>query len=146
MGTQSGTVLTYRFLASSVTWCPWQLLGRALVFATAPIERREKYYMHSPKFRLQSAYANPGTRPAAKIAQEQAKVRYFHRGYDHPFTLNELKDFYFKLRENWLIQHYPGIQYPFVHRQMIPEQTEDPLKVPLYEPLGKALVPGVKGH
>merc|ERR1719148_671267 len=41
-------------------------------FATAPMERREKYYMHSPKFRLQSAYANPGTRPAAKIAQEQA--------------------------------------------------------------------------
>merc|ERR1712232_656862 len=28
-------------------------------FATAPIERREKYYMHSPKFRLQTAYANP---------------------------------------------------------------------------------------
>merc|ERR1711862_778000 len=24
-------------------------------FATAPMERREKYYMHSPKFRLQSA-------------------------------------------------------------------------------------------
>merc|ERR1719321_60514 len=60
-------------------------------FATAPVERREKYYMHTPKFRLQSAYANPGTRPAAKIAQEQAKIRYFHRGYDHPFTVNEMK-------------------------------------------------------
>ena len=32
------------------------------------------------------------------------QVRYFYRGNDHPFTLNELKDFYFKLRENWLIQ------------------------------------------
>merc|ERR1719195_485018 len=110
-------------------------------FATAPIERREKYYMHSPKFRLQTAYANPGTRPAANIAQEQAKVRYFFRGYDHPFTLNELKDLYFKLRENWLIQHYPGIQYPFVYRQMIPEKTDEPLKVPLYDPIR----PG-KGH
>eukprot|EP00438_Fugacium_kawagutii_P011766 Skav222940 [mRNA] locus=scaffold1489:503418:516491:- [translate_table: standard] len=98
-------------------------------FSTAPMERREKYYMHSPKFRLQTAYANPGTRPAAKIAQEQAKVRYFYKGHDHAFTLNELKDFYFKLRENWLIQHYPGIQYPFVHRQLIPEKTADPLKV-----------------
>merc|ERR1711957_748272 len=36
-------------------------------FSTAPIERREKYYVHSGKFRLQTAYANPGTRPAAKI-------------------------------------------------------------------------------
>ncbi|CAK0805470.1 unnamed protein product [Prorocentrum cordatum] len=104
-------------------------------FATAPMERREKYYMHSPKFRLQTAYANPGTRPAAKIAQEQAKVRYFYKGHDHPFTLNELKDFYFKLRENWMIQHYPGIQYPFVYRQMCPEKTDEPLKVPIYEPL-----------
>merc|ERR1719169_120166 len=104
-------------------------------FSTAPIERREKYYMHSPKFRLQSAYANPGTRPAAKIAQEQAKIRYFHRGYDHPFTVNEMKDLFFKLRENWLIQHYPGIQYPFVHRQMNPAQFHEPLKVPLSDPL-----------
>eukprot|EP00746_Dinoflagellata_sp_MGD_P161693 gnl/MRDRNA2_/MRDRNA2_88929_c0_seq1.p1 gnl/MRDRNA2_/MRDRNA2_88929_c0~~gnl/MRDRNA2_/MRDRNA2_88929_c0_seq1.p1 ORF type:complete len:197 (+),score=25.93 gnl/MRDRNA2_/MRDRNA2_88929_c0_seq1:68-658(+) len=98
-------------------------------FSTAPIERREKYYMHSPKFRLQTAYANPGTRPAAKIAQESAKLRYFYRGHDHPFTVNELKDYYFKIRENWLIQAYPGIQYPFVYKQFIPEQTEEPLKV-----------------
>eukprot|EP00747_Dinoflagellata_sp_TGD_P164125 gnl/TRDRNA2_/TRDRNA2_183614_c0_seq1.p2 gnl/TRDRNA2_/TRDRNA2_183614_c0~~gnl/TRDRNA2_/TRDRNA2_183614_c0_seq1.p2 ORF type:complete len:200 (+),score=39.60 gnl/TRDRNA2_/TRDRNA2_183614_c0_seq1:68-667(+) len=104
-------------------------------FSTAPTERQEKYYMHSPKYRLQSAYANPGTRPAAKIAQEQAKVRYFHRGHDHPFTVNELKDFYFKLRENWLIQHYPGIQYPFVYRQMTPEKTQEPLKVHIEDPL-----------
>mmetsp|Transcript_94581 Transcript_94581/g.164098 ORF Transcript_94581/g.164098 Transcript_94581/m.164098 type:complete len:200 (-) Transcript_94581:84-683(-) len=105
-------------------------------FAAAPVERQDKYYMHSAKFRLQTAYANPGTRPAAKIAQETAKVRYFHKGYDHPFTVNELKDFYFKLRENWLIQHYPGIQYPFVHRQIKPAQTEEPLKVPISDPSG----------
>lgn len=53
---------------------------------------------------MQAAYANPGTRPAAKIAQEQAKLRYFYRGNDHPFSLNEQKDYYFKLRENLLIQ------------------------------------------
>ena len=64
--------------------------------------------MHSPKFRLQTAYVNPGTRPAAKIAQEQAKIRYFHRGYDHAFILIELKDFYCKFCENGLIQHSPG--------------------------------------
>jgi len=104
-------------------------------FSTAPIERQERYYMHSAKYRLQSCWANPGTRPAAKIAQEQAKVRYFYRGYDHPFTINELKDFYFKLRENYLIQHYPGVQYPFVHRQMCPSQTAEPLKVPLSDPI-----------
>ena len=101
--------------------------------------------------------AYQGTRPAAKIAQEQAKagicslasackhrksslifeacseVRYFYRGHDLAFTLTELKaqfriafeafrtqnlyrrffcfdlrmkDFYFKLRENWLIQYF----------------------------------------
>jgi len=111
------------------------------MFDTAPVERREKYYMHSPKFRLQSAYANPGTRPAAKISQEQAKIRYFHKGFDHPFTMNELKDFYFKLRENYLIQQYPGIQYPFVHRQIIPEKTNEPLWVHLDDPL-----PAGHGH
>ena len=34
--------------------------------------------MNSAKFRIQSAYANPGTRPAFKIAQEQAKLRYMY--------------------------------------------------------------------
>ncbi|CAD7932528.1 unnamed protein product [Amoebophrya sp. A25] len=104
---------------------------------TAPLERREKYYMNSAKFRMQTAYANPGTRPAAKIAQEQAKLRYYYRGNDHPFTLNETKDFYFKMRENYLIQEYPGVQYPFVYRHMMPEEVDDPLKVDLY-PLPQA--------
>lgn len=99
---------------------------------TAPVERQEKYYMHSGKFRLQTAYANPGKRPAAKIAQEQAKIRYFYVGNDEAYTLNEMKDYFFKLRENYLIQAYPGVQYPFVYRQMMPGSTDDPLKVDLY--------------
>eukprot|EP00397_Hematodinium_sp_SG-2012_P034171 GEMP01036610.1.p1 GENE.GEMP01036610.1~~GEMP01036610.1.p1 ORF type:complete len:194 (+),score=39.99 GEMP01036610.1:53-634(+) len=101
-------------------------------FDSAPVERREKYYMHSPKFRLHTAFVNPGTRPAAKISQEQAKIRYFYKGFDHPYTMNELKDLFFKLRENYLIQTYPGIQYPFVYKNMMPDATEDPLKVSLY--------------
>lgn len=104
---------------------------------TAPLERQDKYYMHSAKFRMQTAYANPGTRPAAKIAQEQGKLRYFYRGNDHPYTLNETKDYYFKLKENHLIQEYPGVQYPFVYRQMMPEEVDDPLKVDCY-PLPQA--------
>eukprot|EP00811_Abedinium_folium_P020733 NODE_29737_length_437_cov_4.690323.p5 GENE.NODE_29737_length_437_cov_4.690323~~NODE_29737_length_437_cov_4.690323.p5 ORF type:complete len:59 (-),score=8.83 NODE_29737_length_437_cov_4.690323:37-213(-) len=32
------------------------------------------------------------------------------------------------LRENWL---YPGIQYPFVCRQLVPEKTNEPLEVPI---------------
>ncbi len=32
------------------------------------------------------------------------QLRYYYRGNDHPFTLNEIKDYYFKLRENYLIQ------------------------------------------
>ncbi len=69
-------------------WLLWTTLQRTGAFSTAPMERREKYYMHSPKsepqdlcclkchpfylpvsspvsqirfrFRLQTAYANPG--------------------------------------------------------------------------------------
>ena len=95
---------------------------------------------------MHCAYVNPGKRPAAKIAVEQAKVhskteintilwtnhlnfdhlfsdccskqvRYLFRGYDHPFTLNETKDFLFKLRENWVIQSGENIQYPYVFKQ-----------------------------
>ncbi|EER05528.1 conserved hypothetical protein [Perkinsus marinus ATCC 50983] len=94
-------------------------------FDTAPVERRDKYYMNGAKFRLQSAYHNPGTRPAYKIAQEQAKIRYFYRGFDHPYTINEAKDQLWKLRENWIIQNYPGVQYPYVSKQMMPPQLPD---------------------
>jgi len=87
------------------------------MFDTAPLERRDKYYMQSAKYRMHCAYVNPGKRPAAKIAVEQAKVRYLFRGYDHPFTMNETKDFFFKLRENWVIQSGENIQYPYVFKQ-----------------------------
>jgi hypothetical protein len=76
---------------------------------------------------------NPGSRPAAKIAQEQAKIRYYYKGFDHPYTLNELKDLFFKLRENVLVQTYPGIQYPYVYRNMTPAETESPIPVGLYD-------------
>lgn len=99
-------------LFAFVWWLGW--------FDTAPVERQDKYYMNGAKFRLQSAYFNPGRRPAFKIAQEQAKIRYYYRGFDHPFSLNETKDLLWKLRENWIIQTYPGIQYPNVARQMMP--------------------------
>lgn len=46
-----------------------------------------------------------------------------------------MRDFNFKLRENWMIQHFPGIQHPCVHRQMTPEKTDDRLKMPSYEPI-----------
>lgn len=104
---------------------------------TAPLERREKHYLHSAKFRMQTAYSNPGTRPAARIALEGGKLRYFYAGNDTPFTLNETKDLYFKLRENWLIQSYAGVQYPFVYRQMTPAETDSPLRVDCY-PLPQA--------
>lgn len=105
---------------------------------TAPLERREKHYMNGSKFRLQTAYANEGTRPAATIAREQAKLRYFYAGNDHPWTVNEKKDLYFKLRENHLIQEYPGIQYPYVYRNMTPATTDSPLKVDCYPEIQKA--------
>merc|ERR1711924_483900 len=87
---------------------------------------------------IQSAYANPGTRPAFKIAQEQPKLRYIYRGLDHPFTLNEFKDYLFKMRENYLIQKYPGVQYPYVFKQMMPETTPDPLRAPVPQDSGAA--------
>jgi hypothetical protein len=111
-------------IAGFCWWVGW--------FQTAPVQRRDKYYMNSAKFRIQSAYANPGTRPAFKIAQEQAKLRYIYRGLDHPFSLNEFKDYLFKMRENYLIQKYPGVQYPYVFKQMMPETTPDPLIVHPY--------------
>jgi len=102
------------------------------MFDTAPIQRRDKYYMNSAKFRIQSAYANPGTRPAFKIAQEQAKVRYMYRGNDHPFSMNEFKDYLFKMRENFLIRRYPNIQYPYVFKQMTPAELPGVLEVRPY--------------
>ena len=97
------------------------------MFAPAPVERRDRYLMNGARFRLQTAYNNPGKRPAFKIAQEQGKIRYYYRGLDHAFSLNEQKDLLWKLRENWIIQRYPGIQYPNVARQMSPVGLPDVL-------------------
>jgi hypothetical protein len=95
------------------------------MFESAPIERQDKYYMNGAKFRLQSAYSNPGKRPAFTIAREQAKIRYYYRGMDHPMTVNESKDLLWKLRENWIIQSHPAAQYPNVARQMKPTSLPD---------------------
>lgn len=53
------------------------------------------------------------------------QIRYFYRGFDHPYTINEAKDQLWKLRENWIIQNYPGVQYPYVSKQMMPPQLPD---------------------
>ena len=44
-----------------------------------------------------------------QLVQEILSLSY--RGLDHPFSLNEFKDYLFKMRENYLIQKYPGVQY-----------------------------------
>ena len=44
-----------------------------------------------------------------QFVQEILSLSY--RGLDHPFSLNEFKDYLFKMRENYLIQKYPGVQY-----------------------------------
>lgn len=45
-------------------------------FDTAPIERRDKFYMNSERFKLHCAMFNEGARPAYKIAQEQGNSCY----------------------------------------------------------------------
>lgn len=85
--------------------------------------------MFSAKFRILSAFHNPGKRPGLKISLMTYEARYFYRGLDHPFSLNEIKDFLFKLRENYLINTYEGIQFPFVFRQFNRVQTPGTLEV-----------------
>jgi len=97
-----------------------------------PIDRIDRTTLNSAKYRILCAYYNEGKRPALKIAQFGAKVRYYYRGIDHPTTVNEEKDMLFKLRENYLIEKHPGIQYPYVHRQFNQVKTPSELKVPLY--------------
>lgn len=87
------------------------------IFDPPPNERLDRYWLNSPKFRILSAYYNPGKRPGAKISQMTYDSRYFHKGKDHPFAINEIKDYLFKLRENYLIESHPGVQYPNVFRQ-----------------------------
>ncbi|UKJ90252.2 hypothetical protein MACJ_001184 [Theileria orientalis] len=97
-----------------------------------PLERLDRYWLNSPKFRILSAYYNSGKRPAAKIALMTYEVRYFNRGLDHPFTMNEVKDFLFKMKENYLIENHPGVQYPNVFRQHSNVKTPATLTVNLH--------------
>eukprot|EP00922_Rhytidocystis_sp_ex-Travisia-forbesii_P060419 GHVS01089555.1.p1 GENE.GHVS01089555.1~~GHVS01089555.1.p1 ORF type:complete len:250 (+),score=31.05 GHVS01089555.1:160-909(+) len=97
-----------------------------------PPERYDLYWYNSPKFRIMSARENPGSRPGLTISQLTWTARYNNRGMDHPFSLNELKDSLFKLRENLIIQAHPGVQYPYVFKNINSVQTPATLKVPLY--------------
>ncbi|OEH80037.1 transmembrane protein [Cyclospora cayetanensis] len=105
------------------------------VFDPPPMERLDRYWLNSPKFRILSAFHNPGKRPALKISLMTYEARYFYRGLDHPFSLNEIKDFLFKLRENYLINTFQGIQFPFVFRQFNRVSTPGTLAVHLSDPI-----------
>lgn len=99
-----------------------------------PLERLDRYWINSPKFRILSAYHNKRRRPGFSISMLTYEIRYFFRGMDHPFALNEYKDLLFKLRENYIISQHPGVQYPYVFRQINKVKTPGDLKVNLYPP------------
>ncbi|PFH32065.1 hypothetical protein BESB_020060 [Besnoitia besnoiti] len=99
------------------------------VFDPPPKERLDRYWLNSPKFRILSAFHNPGKRPGLKISLMTYEARYCFRGLDHPFTLNEMKDFLYKLREQYLVHKYTGIQFPFVFRQYNRVSTPGTLEV-----------------
>lgn len=99
------------------------------VFDPPPKERLDRYWLNSPKFRIISAFHNPGKRPALKISLMTYEVRYCYRGLDHPFTINEIKDFLFKLREQHLVNYFHGVQFPFVFRQFNRVKTPATLEV-----------------
>ncbi|AFZ79128.1 hypothetical protein BEWA_019740 [Theileria equi strain WA] len=108
------------------------LMWYSRVFDPPPLERLDKYWLNSPKFRILSAFYNQGKRPGAKISLMTYEVRYFDRGHDHPFTINEVKDFLFKVKENYLIENHPGVQYPHVFRQHSNVKTPATLHVNLH--------------
>lgn len=97
-----------------------------------PMERLDRYWINSPKFRILSAYHNPGKRPGLRISELTYSIRYYFKQNDHPFNLNEYKDIFFKLRENYFIALHKGIQYPYVFRQFNRVQTPAELKVHVY--------------
>lgn len=117
------------------------LLWWSRVFDPPPKERLDRYWLNSPKFRILSAFHNQGKRPALKISLMTYEARYFYRGLDHPFSLNEIKDFLFKLRENYLVNTYNGIQFPFVFRQFNRVSTPGTLAVHVSDP-----IPDDHGH
>lgn len=43
------------------------------------------YLFHLAKFRILTAFHNPGKRPAYKISCLTFNTRYYHRGIDHPY-------------------------------------------------------------
>ncbi|GFE54786.1 hypothetical protein BaOVIS_021900 [Babesia ovis] len=102
------------------------------IFDTPPRERLDRYWFNSPKFRILSAFYNPGKRPGASISMMTYEVRYFDKGHDHPFNVNEIKDYLFKLKENYLIENHPGVQYPHVFRQHSNVKTPAKLVVNLH--------------
>eukprot|EP00923_Selenidium_pygospionis_P050618 GHVN01087590.1.p1 GENE.GHVN01087590.1~~GHVN01087590.1.p1 ORF type:complete len:197 (+),score=19.17 GHVN01087590.1:59-649(+) len=104
------------------------------VFDPPPLERLDRYWLNSPKFRILSAFHNQGRRPGFAISMLTYEIRYFFRGIDHPFGMNEYKDLLFKLRENFIIESHPGVQYPYVFRQFNKVETPAKLSVNLYAP------------
>ncbi|BAM39975.1 conserved hypothetical protein [Theileria orientalis strain Shintoku] len=124
------------FFVFGSTWAALASFGFLLWYSRLldppPLERLDRYWLNSPKFRILSAYYNSGKRPAAKIALMTYEVRYFNRGLDHPFTMNEVKDFLFKMKENYLIENHPGVQYPNVFRQHSNVKTPATLTVNLH--------------
>ncbi|SBT37155.1 hypothetical protein, conserved in Apicomplexan species [Plasmodium ovale wallikeri] len=108
------------------------MLWFSRIFDPPPLERVDKYWLNSPKFRILSAFYNEGKRPGVKISLMTYEARYFYRGIDHPFTINEIKDLWFKLRENYLIESIPAIQYPHVFRQYNNVSTPADLHVHLH--------------
>ncbi|KAK2198008.1 hypothetical protein BdWA1_001013 [Babesia duncani] len=124
------------FLCFGSTWTAIAAFGALVyysrLFDTPPLERMDRYWFNSPKFRILSAYYNPCKRPGAKISLLTFEIRYFDRGLDHPFGINEVKDLVFKLKENYSIENHPGIQYPHVFRQHANVTTPPTLAVQLH--------------
>lgn len=94
--------------------------------------------MNSERYRIINAFYNQGKRPALEMAKLAGWVRYTLRGMDHPFTLNERVDMWFKQREQYLIARNPGVQYPYVFRNYSKVNGPDVLKVHVYPAFGMA--------
>uniref|UniRef100_A0A0G4FMB5 Uncharacterized protein n=1 Tax=Chromera velia CCMP2878 TaxID=1169474 RepID=A0A0G4FMB5_9ALVE len=117
-------------------WTNAVTIGLILFFSgwlsTPPMEKLDMVYLNGEKSRILNAWHNEGKRPALAMALQGGWIRYFLRGLDHPFSLNEKKDALFKMRENYLIAKHPGVQYPFVFRHFNKVQTPDVLEVHVY--------------
>lgn len=131
-----GQFASRNFLFFGGTWTAIASFGCLMwysrLFDTPPQERLDRYWLNSPKFRILSAVYNPGKRPGAAISLMTYEVRYFDRGHDHPFAVNEVKDYLFKLKENYLVENHPGVQYPHVFRQHSNVRTPEKLVVNLH--------------